>query len=448
MARSFFRSVLALVLVCSMALLAGCALPGFLQQGKKEPPKPREPKATTVALVVPAGQMASVVNSLTGGARLAAQEQPASSPVKVQVVRMQGNWLQTLAALPDNAVIGGPVTEAAYRQMKQAGIMDKKVVFAFMAQIDAGDEGTKAWRFFPSMDDQIDAIVELAVDRLDLRTMASFGPSDNYANKATSLLEQKLASKNVILQRIQATGSPDTWGALVKPYVNPTTDEATGALIPQTPFEAVFLPDSWRRLSSVHTAFASNGEDRLVMFGTMLWGGFNNRGTQNASQYALVTYPAAYVSSRAPASLAKSSYSTFWGALGYDFVRFASRMNIKGRPGSSEVSAMARQAALMNFVLAPISYDSRGRAKQNLFMVQPGVAGSTLVDATVLGNARKAAVLRAEERRAHAAELETTPLGSGEGAGTIQQPVQTRPTGPIMRTTPHSSHKLSLPGAR
>ena len=186
MARSFFRSVLALVLVCSMALLAGCALPGFLQQGKKEPPKPREPKATTVALVVPAGQMASVVNSLTGGARLAAQEQPASSPVKVQVVRMQGNWLQTLAALPDNAVIGGPVTEAAYRQMKQAGIMDKKVVFAFMAQIDAGDEGTKAWRFFPSMDDQIDAIVELAVDRLDLRTMASFGPSDKSSPQRTS----------------------------------------------------------------------------------------------------------------------------------------------------------------------------------------------------------------------------------------------------------------------
>ena len=444
MTRSFPRTILTMLLICSLALLAGCAFPGFLQQTKKEPPKPRQPRTTTVALVVPSGQLASIVSSLTSGARLAAQQQPASAPVKVQVVRTEGAWLKTLAALPENSVIGGPLTESAYLQMKQAGILDRKATFAFMPELPAGDEGTAAWRFFPSMNDQVNAIVELAVDKLGVSTMASFGPQDKYSQTITSLLEQKLAAENVILQRITVTGSPDSWGNIAKPYVNPIQDEATGVLTPQTPFEAVFLPDSWRRLSSVHTAFASNGEDRLYMFGTMLWDGYNTRGTQNANQYALVAYPSAYVASRAPASLTKTNYATFWGALGYDFVRFASRLNIKGRPASTEVCAMARQAALMNFVLAPISYDSRGKATQKLFMVQPGVAGSSLVDASALLRARAEAVERASERAATPAELETTPLGSG---GTVQRPV-TQPRGPIIRTTPHSSHKLSLPGAR
>lgn len=446
MARSLSRSILTMLLICSLALLAGCALPGFMQQAKKEPPKPKEPRSTTVALVVPSGQLASVVDTLTSGARLAAQQQPASAPVTVQVVRTEGDWIKKLAALPEGSVIGGPLTDAAYLQMKQAGILDKKVTFAFLSQLPAGDEGTAAWRFFPSMNDQVNAIVDLAVNRLGVSTMGSFGPQDKYSQTITSLLEQKLAAENVILQRITATGAPDSWAGILKFYVNPIQDEATGVLMPQTPFEAVFLPDSWRRLSSVHAAFASNGEDRLYMFGTMLWDGYNTRSTQHAPQYALVAYPSAYLPARAPASLAKTQYASFWGALGYDFVRFASRLNITGRPSSAEVSALARQAALMNFVLAPISYNSHGKATQKLFMVQPGAAGSSQVDVTALRNARAEAVQRASERMSAPAELETTPLGSSGSSG-VQPPVVQQPTGPIMRTTPHSSHKLSLPGA-
>ena len=451
--RTVFRSALVLSLILSLALLAGCAMPGFLKPQKPE--KPAQPRGTTVALVVPSGKVASIVTALTSGARLAAQQQAGTRPVTVRVIATQGNWLQELAALPENTVIGGPLSEASYKKMKAAGIMDKKVVFAFLGKLDAGDEGTVAWRFYPSLEDQIDAVVKLSVDRLDIRTMASFGPADNFSVAATNLLEQKLAAQNIILQRISAGSNPATWGEQLKPYINTQTDEATGALIPQTPFEAVFLPDSWRRLGSVHTAFASNGEDRLVMLGTMLWDGFNTRGTQNASQYTLVAYPSAFVRSTAPASLAKTNFATFWGALGYDFVRFASRLNVQGRPASPRVSAAARQAALMDFAMAPISYDAGGKASQRLVMVQPGLAGPVPVDLNTMRAARAAAQQRVEDRRLQATEAEAAqaaqPVQPVQGTmAPVQAPGLPGPdTGkPIMRTTPHSSYKLSLPGTR
>lgn len=442
----FHVSGLALVLVLVLSLLAGCAMPSFMQP--KKPAKPAAPQPKTVALVVPAGRAAGVVSALTGGAKVAAGEQPASAPVALRVIPTQGDWLAQLANLPAGSVIGGPISEASYRKMKAAGIMDSYVVFAFLPEIDSGDEGVNAWRFFPSMSDQIDAVTELAVRRLDIRTMASFGGSDNYSKKATDLLEQKLASENVILQRVAADPDPSRWTEQVKPLVNPETDEVTGALIPHTPFEAVFLPGSWKHLNSVFTAFGSNGEDRLVLLGTMIWDGYNNRGTQNASQYALVAYPTAFVRSRAPQSLTKTPHATFWGALGYDFVRFASRLNIKGRPDSSTVNAQARQAALMNFVMAPVSYDSRGRATQNLFMVQPGLAGPEMVDLNTLRANRAQAIQRVEERRLNATDPALAEEKPSDPGVRTAPGLPSRPAGPIMRTTPHSSHKLSLPGTR
>ncbi len=431
----------------SLACLSGCALPGFTKP-KKQPPAQAKPGPVTVALVVPSGKVASIVAAMSAGARLAASQQAtAGKPVTVRVIPATGTWLADLAALPPASVVGGPFSDTSYDQMKAAGIMDKKVVFAFLPQLDGGDEGTIAWRFYPSLDDQIEAIVHLAADRLGVQGVASFGGTDSFAGTATALLEQKLASRNIILQRIAAEGDPLGWGELFKPYVNPVMDEATGTLRPQTPFEALFLPDSWNRVGNVNTALGSNGEERLYLFGTMLWDGYNARGVQNASRYALVAYPSGFVRDLAPASLVSSGAATFWGALGYDFVRFASRLNLSGRPDAAQVNRAARQAALMKFAMAPISYDGAGRASMKMYMVQPGEAGAKLADASAMQAARTAAVQRVEER---ALPPDQTPSlqPSGQGAGSAGPAgLPPAPSGPIMRSGPHSSYKLSLPGA-
>lgn len=452
MRHSFFRPVLSLLLVGLLLSLAGCAMPGLFQPQSGEAEKPRA-RTATVAIVTPAKQNSSVT-VLVAGARIAAQELAEGAPVTLTEVRAEGGWLKTLADLPKDAIIGAVVTDAMYKQMKDAGVMAKHPVFVFKAELPAGDEGNAAWRFFPSLEDQIDAVVKLCVDQMGIRDVASFSGTDRFSSQATSLFEQKLAAKNVILTRIAAEGEPSSWSLLVKPVVNPQTDEMTGALTPRTPFQALFVPESWRRLSDVYTAFASNGEDRLLILGNMLWDGYNLRGTQNAENYALVTYPTAYLKARAPKSLASSHASSFWGALGYDFVRFAQRMVVNGRPDSKVISQAARQAALMNFVLAPISFDNAGKASQKLFMVQPGVSGATLVSVDNLKAAREAAIERVLNRTPQDPALDVTPtddgtlpnFGASEAKAATLPPQQ--PSGPIMRATPHSSHKLSLPGAQ
>lgn len=440
------RLVVILSLVLSLGLISGCGLVGGIGQ-KKEPVKPATPaiKGTTVVLVVPRGQAAAAVNALTEGANIGvASQKGTKNPIRLRVIYSDGNWLQELASQPDRTIIGGVMSETAYQQMKVAGIMDKKVVFVFMPKLPSGDEGSVAWRFFPSIGDQAEACASFCVNKLGIQSVASFSGNDSFSNVMVNEMEQNLASRGVVLQRIQATGSSQNWAELLKPYVNPSTNESNGTLVPNTPFQAVFLTDSWKRLQSVNTAFGANGEDRLVMMGTMLWDGFNARGNQNAAQFALVTWPSPFLRDRVPASLAQSKACTFWGALGYDFARFAARLGLSGRPSAREVTAAARQVSAMSFAMAPISYDSSGMASQKMFMVQAGLGGTVSVDVGTINAAREAASQRVNER---GAVEEPTTLGQPAAlpasvSGTVPA------SGPIMRSGPNSSYRLSLPGAR
>ncbi len=432
---SLFRRLCgALSLVLVMTLLAGCGLPGLMKPSKPEKPTPAPLKGTTVALVVPRSAGQGAVNALIQGARTGAQSQAGTrQPARVVVVYSDGDWLKQLAALPARTIVGALGSERVYRQMKTAGVMDKRVVFGFMTHLPDGDEGTSAWRFYPSRADQAEAVARLTVDQLGIRSVASFGTEDEYSVNMVGEFEQNLASRGVVLQRITAVGSPSSWGELLRPHVSPETNESNGTLRPNTPFEAVFLTDSWRRLKSVHTAFGSNGEDRLLLAGTMIWDGYNARGNQSAEQYLrLVTWPTAYLPTSAPASLVSARANTFWGALGYDFARFAARLQIEGRPDAAEVNRAVRQVSSMSFIMAPISYDSGGRASQKLYMVQPGAAGPQPVDVSALRQALREAREQVENRASIPADQAKTGAAGGQG--------------PIMRSGPNSSYKLSLPG--
>ena len=186
-----------------------------------------------------------------------------------------------------------------------------------------------------------------------------------------------------------------------------------------------------------------------------------------------MAWPSAFLRNTAPASLANTNFGNFWGALGYDFVRFASRLNIKGRPDSAAVTAAARSTSSMSFAMAPISYNAQGKASQKLYMVQAGTGSTVLADSASMMEAKNAAVQRVEMR---GVAPETTPDGQPVQPGqeaplaeapegsvppvSVSVPVQPKAAAPrtapaaqpanapIMRTTPNSSYKLSLPGAR
>ena len=460
---SLLKNICVFAVIVSMAILSGCAvLPGGQKPGPAKPEAPK-PQATTVALLVPRTGAVKVVSSLIDGAKLGASSQAATrNPAQIRVIYTDGTWLEQVGQLPENTIIGGLLSDGTYAQLKAAGILDKRVFFAFRSKLPAGDEGTRAWRFFHSMDDQVTACANFVADSLGVNSVASFGPSDAYSNAYLALLDKNLAAKGITLQRIAAQGDSAQWGELLKPVINPQTNEATGTLLPQTPFKAVFLTDTWRRLTAVHTAFASNGEDRLYMIGTTLWDDANVRGNQEAARYALVAWPSAFLRNSAPASLANTSFGNFWGALGYDFARFAARLAISGRPSSQEVTDAARTTSSMTFAMAPVSYNRQGVASQKLFMVQAGAGGSVLADPAAMKDAREAAVQAVEMRGLpQDPSLDATPAEAGQpqdgaltpaqaAAGTGQQAapaVQPRSTEPIMRSAPNSSYRLSLPGA-
>ncbi|MBQ4124429.1 MAG: hypothetical protein II595_00545, partial [Desulfovibrio sp.] len=91
----------------------------------------------------------------------------------------------------------------------------------------------------------------------------------------------------------------------------------------------------------------------------------------------------------APAPFNSGSYDA-WHALGYDFVRFACRLNFERPYPAATANKYISGAARMNYAQAPISYDAAGRAHQKLFMLQPGTQGAVLVNQASLKAKRDA----------------------------------------------------------
>ena len=54
---------------------------------------------------------------------------------------------------------------------------------------------------FPSPQDQVDALIHFASEGLNIRTYGAFYPNDAYGMRMTGLLEQSLASRNMLLQK-------------------------------------------------------------------------------------------------------------------------------------------------------------------------------------------------------------------------------------------------------
>lgn len=103
--------------------------------------------------------------------------------------------------------------------------------------------------------------------------------------------------------------------------------------------------------------------------------------------FSLAVCPGAYyaanpaIASRAlRESLSQSGQEPdLWTALGYDFVHFAAAL---GAVDADPAALNARLASLsgLQFSLAPITWDSQGRASQQLFVFKPNKEGLQLVD--------------------------------------------------------------------
>lgn len=383
-----FYKLLALLVFSS--ILCGCQL-----IGKPGPQEPEYVKNPCLVLALPtSGPYASISSKIKKGAETA-RKQLKTRGVDIRLENINTDspdWLQRLSALPPMcAVVGGPMRDKSYIEARKAGITNQRVFFAFLPNLQSGDEGASAWRFFPSPEDQINTLIKFATDEMNMRTYGALSPNDNYGKKMTGFLENSLKKRNIPLQKsVYANPSAPAVSSALKPLINPKIAEDGKTILPQTTFEAIFLPDSWKRVDMITSGLKANGEDRLLLLGTTLWEqGLTGKQIPEAERYALAIYPGAWDKNRAPGAL-KQAGNDFWTALGYDFINFGSAVALAVRPESRLVNDRIQKASGSIKAMAPIFWDNNGHARQQLYLFQISPSGPTPANASQLRQKRNA----------------------------------------------------------
>jgi len=451
-----------ILLLALLGCLAACQMPFGMGQRAPEPkPQPVAPAPATgpcVVLALPSsGTYAAIAGKVRHGAQMAQNELAANGvKLRLETINTEApDWLQRLDALPQACtVVGGPLQARNYAQAREHGQLEKRAFFTFVPSLEQGDEGARAWRFFPSPQDQIDTLIGFATTGMNIRTYGAFYPTDAYGVRMTGLMEQSLASQNMLLQKASYNpADPTSWSDAVAPLINAQTPQGSKTPVPQTSFEALFLPDSWKSMEMLTTSLLYNGEDRLVLLGTTLWEqSLSGKTISNADKYALAVFPAAWNQPQAPRALQVPG-TDFWNALGYDFVRFAVSMGLDSRLTTQQVTARAQRASKMIWGMAPISWDNAGVAHQKLFLFGVSPTGMTPVNIETFQQTRARVLQQSALRMQGLPPVDATgapvaaPAAGAEAAPAVQQG-QTPPSAPIMSNTPRPSYKLSLPTAR
>lgn len=439
-----------LLLLSLLLILPGCA--SF--HGPKHDAQPLKP---AVVLLLPgSGVNASVASKIVQGAQIARDEISAQgTPVTLAVIdTKKPDWMKRLHEMPERfAVVGGPIEREVYDALKKSGLLKERVYFAFLNNLTGSDEGSVAYRFFPSPQDQTNSLVSFAVDGLKIRSFGAFYGNDTYSQKMTDIFEKTVRSKNASLQKASYSSvDKTTLRNQSKNLFNPTMS-ATGSVatpVPSTSFEAVFLPASWRHVDSILTAFLYHGEDRLVVLGSMSWEqNLRSRSIPNSARFELCAFPVAWN------TLAKADVFTkanvkpdFWSALGHDFVHFVVNMRLPKKDVRAPITSYANRASSTLRFLAPISWDSRGIAHQKLFVYRITNSGIVPMDVASFEKLRtkrkEKASLRMQggvsEPEVSSTYVKPKPI-SVEPA-----PQQQAPKQPVqMQMPPQTSYKLRLP---
>jgi hypothetical protein len=128
-----------------------------------------------------------------------------------------------------------------------------------------------------------------------------------------------------------------------------------------------------------------------MLLGTSLWEqGLSAAEHVTAHYYNLAVFPGAWdetgtlapAATRLQAAYARDGLDEpdFWAGLGYDFVRFASTLDIPAGWSPATVNAVLSRNTDMAWSMAPLVWSAQGRATQNLFLFTPVTEGFAPAD--------------------------------------------------------------------
>lgn len=347
----------------------------------------------TLVLALPlSGPLSNIGKKIVAGAEEACDEfsRAGHAVGLVKIDTDKPDWTETLAALPEKAVIvGGPLRMDALNAAAAKGITANRVFLTFMPGLaDGAAEGRVAWRFFPSAEDQFAALFSVT-QKLGITRYAVMMPDhDAYAAKMAEMFTgYARASGGEVVRRLEYPAKePGSWNRVIGSFLG-TDKKATHA--PATSFRAVFLPDSWRNMEIVVPNLFYFLETRQILLGTTLWEqGLSGSDHVAAHYYKMAIFPGAWdKNSNSPsatqlaAAFARADKTPdFWAALGYDFVRFASMLDIQPGWDASAVNAALARGYGMIWSMAPISWSAAGKASQSLFLFTPVQGGYAPAD--------------------------------------------------------------------
>ncbi len=330
-------------------------------------------------------------------------------------------WTRELAALPTSfGVIGGPVRKEAFEAADKAGLVATRPFFTFMPSLSGKTEGTDAWRFFGSPQDQVRSLVRLAMERLGIKNFAVLYPQETFGNRMSEIFWKEAEAMGGRVTGIASypPKDPTQWGASVGKLLQVPPKSATRepslealAAMDETmdysgrkrpDFQAVFLPDGWAQASILAPQFFFFEEDRLLLLGPELWSqALTNKANDGPTDvedtyFRLAACPGAWWPQSPSPGLAALRTSMdeaglgepdFWIALGFDFVRFASRIGrISKNKDAGILNAKLPEASRLEWSLAPMTWDDNGRASQWYYLFQPHSDGLRVIDPEQLRN--------------------------------------------------------------
>jgi len=341
-----------------------------------------------IALALPmSGPYSPVAWKISRGASAAQAEQiAAGQQIELIIINTdQPNWLEHLSNLPPHCVaVGGPMQPSVYEAVKQRDLLKTRALFTFMSHLNGIDEGTIAWRFFSSPQDQIQTTLQFT-KALGLDSYSVLAPEEPYGRRMTELFLQQFSTPPSVATYNPADST--TWNQVTSDFIG--VRMVNDVPIPQSTMQAVFIPDTWENVDIMIPYILFQGEDRIVFMGTTLWEQGLNASTRNAIQSVqLAIFPGMWNSSNPSpkaaeliASMAATDQEApdLWVGLGYDFVRLAASLKLPQNFTPDLVNHRLEQAQNMPWSMAPIQWVA-GKASQQLFLFTPTRSGFEQVD--------------------------------------------------------------------
>jgi hypothetical protein len=340
-----------------------------------------------VAMLLPlSGRYAPVAWNILKGAGAAQwrlTQRGADMEVKVLNTEAPG-FEERLRELPPYfTAVGGPLRREALDLLLDGVRLQDRALFAFLPKLPEGvEEGQGVWRFFTSPRDQVRSLLDLTAGELDADKYCILHPDERYGERMSQIFAQEVRARNGTITASQEykPGVPTSWGGSV---------EKLAARANATNTTAVFIPDAFSRAKLLFPYFFFFNEGRLLFLGPEMWSQALSKDLDLDMQYlSLAVCPGSWwAESRGARKLATVLAEDgvgppdYWSALGYDFVRMASRLGaLPPHWDPSDVNQRLSAIEGMTYSLAPFSWNATGHARQDLYLFQPSRSGKVRLD--------------------------------------------------------------------